>query len=93
MPIRRLVLVLAVAGLALAACGVRGDLEPPPGAATAAAQPETEPARPAVEAAPVATGPDLDVFDDEEDTERVIQSQRRSRYPPASDSFVLDPLL
>ena len=85
MPILRLLVFIAAAGLIMAGCGVRGDLEPPPGAAAA------EPADPALEEDPVAAGPDLDVF--EEDSERVIQSQRKTRYPPASDSFVLDPLL
>ncbi len=88
MPILRLLVLIAAAGLIQAGCGVRGDLEPPPGAAAAAA---AEPADPALEEDPVAAGPDLDVF--EEDSERVIQSQRKIRYPPASDSFVLDPLL
>lgn len=90
MPILRLLVVLAAAGLALGACGVRGDPEPPPGgAATRAA----EPTRPVVAEEAAVTAPELDVFDDEEETERVIESQRRSIYPPASDSFVLDPLL
>lgn len=90
MPILRVVAVLVMAGPVLAGCGVRGDPEPPPGAAAVTA---AEPARPVVEAAPAATGPDLDVFDGDEDTERVIESQSRTRYPPASGSFVLDPLL
>ena len=87
MPILRFVMILHLAGLALAACGVRGDLEPPPGAAAV-----SEPDRSVVEA-PVTRRPDLDILDDGQDAERVVHTPRRSIYPPASDSFVLDPLL
>ncbi|HEX2255578.1 MAG TPA: lipoprotein [Afifellaceae bacterium] len=92
MPILRLAVVAVTAAVGLAGCGVRGDLEPPPGAEAAAAQ-TAQADRVEVEA-PIADFPNLEVSEDENvDSERVIQSQRRTLYPPMSDSFVLDPLL
>jgi predicted small lipoprotein YifL len=93
MRIVRLPAVIAVAALWLGGCGVRGPLEPPPGAEAVAAP--VEEAEPAVPGQPVMAGPVADIFEEEdgEATERVIESQRRSIYPPMSDSFVLDPLL
>jgi predicted small lipoprotein YifL len=93
--IMRILRLLAVgaAALWLGGCGVRGPLEPPPGAEAVAAPAEEADA--ALPEQPVAAGPGADFFeeDDDESTERVIESQRRSIYPPMSDSFVLDPLL
>ena len=89
MPILRLAVVIAIAGLA--GCGVRGDPEPPPGG-QAIAVPTQEGERVEVEV-PVAADRTFADLEDDIDTGRVIQSQQRIRYPPMSDSFVLDPLL
>jgi len=93
MPILRLAVVMLAACLGLAACGVRGDPEPPPGAEAVAAPAERS-AGVEVEApvAPDSTFAGLDE-DGDGDTVRVIGSERRKIYPPMSDSFVLDPLL
>ena len=94
MPILRLLPIVIAAALGLAGCGVRGDLEPPPGAAVAAAPPPEADQQPALPEVPVAADPMADILEEEDEgAERVIQSQRRTRFPPMSDSFILDPLL
>jgi len=79
----RLALVVAVLGLGLAACGRKGPLEPPPGAATEA-KPDTlsekaETSTPGVKTLAPSISP--------------VGSRRGKPITAPDEKFVLDPLL
>jgi predicted small lipoprotein YifL len=78
---RRLAVLGAIAAaLALAGCGVKGPLEPPPATAAAASE-----VKAAINPPPIATGP-VDV--------RRQRAQKQLGTPvKPDDSFILDPIL